>query len=582
VNTPSRSVWFLAALLAACHVHPKPAPGGGDAGNTSGDAAVLDGGGDPCASGDCPNVVDAVVLGMLAQNGLSVVPEDDGVLCRRMAIDLTGIVPTADELATQCAGHTPAEMATYFMNKPGGPNVPTQMLDSYGKTVANDHPTTPYAFVNRRAWADQFQYNTTSTNGNDTAYYAFGRDLDRLVNDTYLGKISYDTFAKRALGHPSFVRRFGIFDTNSDLIQIASQAFRMFMGREALPSEAADFGNLWRPWVKFAMDEPTSEAKYPDCPGNGIPGNKQCYHTDLGLNGANCADAALVDCQSSVLGFAQAVPTNPGVVGWADWTAAEHTVAEVPGGIIAARPEFVDAAVDRSLQRYLGWWKNGFFKPTFDIPAVRDALGKQFVHNGYDVRKLDFEIVTSVLYTQASTLRPMEGAADPIWAFGPTKILPAEVWLDSISQALGKQLGGCDFVYSVSASFTLPSMMVFPIQAGIDPGSPAYVGYYGNAARQLGGCPAAGSHSSPTGLVSAIVRRSVLAGLCPGAIKPAADNTTLFTTVFPGIGRPPSAAEQADALTLMNACASPDNCTPQGMADALCTSLFASSLFNYY
>jgi hypothetical protein len=83
-------------------------------------------------------------------------------------------------------------------------------------------------------------------------------------------------------------------------------------------------------------------------------------------------------------------------------------------------------------------------------------------------------------------------------------------------------------------------------------------------------------------LVSAIARRSALATLCPGAIKPAADNTSLFTQVFLGIGREPSSAEQTAALARMNACAAPDTCTPQGMADALCTSLFASSLFNYY
>ena len=43
------------------------------------------------------------------------------------------------------------------------------------------------------------------------------------VNDLYAGKIPYDAFATKALASPAFARRFGIFEANHDLVQLASQ-----------------------------------------------------------------------------------------------------------------------------------------------------------------------------------------------------------------------------------------------------------------------------------------------------------------------------------------------------------------------
>src|SRR2546421_70257 len=85
------------------------------------------------------NVVDAILVPMLTRNGLPVVPDDNAVLCRRLAVDLTGLAPTADELAMHCAGRSAAEMAIYFRNKPVGANTPDG--------------SSPYVWVNRRWWA---------------------------------------------------------------------------------------------------------------------------------------------------------------------------------------------------------------------------------------------------------------------------------------------------------------------------------------------------------------------------------------------------------------------------------------------
>src|SRR5579871_2644366 len=130
-------------------------------------------------AGDAPpqtfgNVVDAVIVPMLAQHGLTAIPEDPAILCRRMAIDLTGIAPTPAEQANQCKG-APRDVATYFMNKTSAPNLPTMAVDNAGQPIAAD-PTTPYVWVNRRWWADRFQYQA-GTNPAST-FYVYVRDLD--------------------------------------------------------------------------------------------------------------------------------------------------------------------------------------------------------------------------------------------------------------------------------------------------------------------------------------------------------------------------------------------------------------------
>jgi hypothetical protein len=272
---------------------PDGGGGGGDLANGGGggDLAMVD----PCTVTDCSNVIDAVVVRLLAQHGLPLTPEDNGVLCRRLAIDLSGIAPTANEIDQQCTGHTAAQIADYFMNKPSGVNAPDG--------------SPPYVFINRRWWADAFQYQTDS-NSADT-WYPFTLELDALVSDLYSGKIRYDEFTRRALAEPAFARRFGVFNANTDLVQIAAQAFRLFMGREALPSEANDFGNLWRAWKLIYQDEPTSEANYPGCHYL-ISGTTyaNCYHYDLGYASANCAGTLRSSCQSVVLGPAEVVPSQ--------------------------------------------------------------------------------------------------------------------------------------------------------------------------------------------------------------------------------------------------------------------------------
>ena len=533
---------------------------------------VTDGGSGGAPDGAEPsagNVVDAVVLPMLAANGLQVQPEDALILCRRLAVDLTGVVPTADEVQKVCAQKS-AEVASYFMNKPTAPN------------AVDGSP--PYVWINRRWWADSFLYDS-GVNPAST-FYPYVRALDQLVGDLYAGKLGYDVFVEKALASPAFARRFGIFEANHDLVQIASQAFRVFLGREALPSEAEDFGNLWRGWTTRFQPEAQAEAAYPDCP---VTYDQQmnrigCRHYELGLLGAQCAGASLAGCQSTVLGAAQVVPSQAGFVAFSSLAAGDLQQLETPGRLMVLRPELAEAAVDRALAKYLGWWKAGFFRPDYDLPAVRDALVRKLIADHWDLRKLELEIVTSVLYTQAAARSADRSTTVPIWAFGPTKLLYAEAWLDSIGQALGRPTGGCDFRFTGAGAFKIAGYYTFPRAPGIGPT------FYPANAQNLGGCPVAAPHGDSSGLVPAVTRRVVLSQLCPGAIVPpaGASLSRLIDLAFAGLGRPASDAERATLLKHLSAPAeggcdpAKGACSLQPLADGLCTSLFASASFNYY
>src|SRR5689334_22083330 len=83
---------------------------------------VAAGCGSPAKTPD--NVIDAVLAPMLAAQHLEVGPEDPAVLCRRLAIDLTGVAPTPDVIAASCAGRSPRDMAVQLMNAPTDPRIP--------------------------------------------------------------------------------------------------------------------------------------------------------------------------------------------------------------------------------------------------------------------------------------------------------------------------------------------------------------------------------------------------------------------------------------------------------------------------
>jgi hypothetical protein len=516
--------------------------------------------------GGCGNVVDRVVSGMLAQSGRMVLRDSAEALCRRTAIDLTGLPPTDADVRDRCAGRSPEEIVRSFMDRASAPHVPGGQA--------------PYPYLGRRYWADLFQYQVNLYDLN-TTFYGDVIALDELVRKLYAGQLGYDAFAVEALASPAFVRRFGLMNAVTDLPAIASAAYRIFLGREALPSDAADLGNLWRPLGVRLATAP----------------NQQRYY-EVVLRGGVCSDAAALLCQSSVLGTARVTPTLAAgaMAPLSQLSGADADQVRKVGRLIVARREFAEAAVDGVLRRYLGWWNAGTYRPDYNLPAVREALADFFIAHGYRLRDLELEVLTSVLYTQPQALAPGEIAQAPLWAHGPTKALPAEVFLDTLQAVTKVQLGGCDFRFALNAirggSFypQPPGAYTFPVSAGFD------AAYYTNAARKMGGCPGGADRPEPGGLVAALAKREVLVPLCRNASALAQLVPALGSEVAPAqglpqllqhqlrlaLGRAPADGERAGLVGLAEKACPSDYCDYRQVGAQLCMSLLASTLFNTY
>ena len=523
------------------------APSGGGSTSPTGGP---DPGAQACEEHDCSNVVDAVVVPMLAESGLELTEEDNAILCRRMAIDLTGLAPTLEEAEAHCAGHDPKEMAAYFMDKPSN--------------AAAVDGTPPYVFVNRRFWSRLFTYDVGTV---EHTFYADIRDLDQQVADLYAGAIHYDEFVTRVLAHPAFLKRFGAYYGEGYPEKVALRAALVFLGRDLLPVEAANLANLWRAWITVLFDDALTLPLYPDCPTGAIEGDIPCTHWHFGLDGSRCAGPKVPACQSDVLGVAEMIPEASAYTPREELSANDLEMLRVPGQLFVAQPELAQQAADMALAKYLGWWKAGIYKPTFDVPAVRAALAEKFVADGYDVRKLDFEIVTSVLYTQAARRTP--SANVPLWAFGPTKHLPAVVWLDQMLPAIGTGYGVYDFRFGNAKWW------------------PGHFEQYGplNVYR----IPLQQDIGDDGGLISVFTRRGVLEETCnANGVDPAASPEALIDRAFAGgLGRAATPGEKATLLQELGAegadgCPDLASCDRSQLAIALCRSLYMTSTFTYY
>ncbi len=102
---------------------------------------------------------------------------------------------------------------------------------------------------------------------------------------------------------------------------------------------------------------------------------------------------------------------------------------------------FVRAVVNRVWHHFMG---RGLVHPADDMretnvasnPRLLDALGREFVRSGFDLKSLIRTIVNSAAYQRSS--RPQENSHDrKYYSHYLIRRLPAEVLLDVVSQALG-------------------------------------------------------------------------------------------------------------------------------------------------
>lgn len=288
-----------------------------------------------------PNSVDALIRAYLAERGATIEVAPAPQLARRYALDLTGVVPSPDD-QTACEGKTPGEMFDYFVAKGALPHTGGERA---------------YVWSNLLKDADDYLFS----NSTQFSQVAHVRELRDQLRRLYADGWSYQEFARWTLTSQAFLNR---FPSPADR---ANAAFFIFLGRDSLASEVP-LGHMWNGYALRNAGIPTAQAETnPD------------YHV-YDFDAARCASGE-VTCSADIWGTTGSTPDE----------AVE---------LIVTSPLFVEAAVGRYWQRYIG-------KPIpgNDFPEIRRALAQGFVAHGYDVNWLIREITTSAAYNQQMMFR---------------------------------------------------------------------------------------------------------------------------------------------------------------------------------
>jgi hypothetical protein len=440
---------------------------------------------DPPVPDSCPEVqhpLDKALCAELYDTGYRPVLALDAEVCGRLWVDLTGARATADQLQNECIGK-PIEAVIEA----------AQASDAYRRTQ-------------RRYWADRLSYSDALVDPGSI------KALDALVDELYRGQISYHDFAIRALAHPGFVGRHNGYGQPD---MVARAAFDAFLGRPATRPEALDLGNLWRPWVTNGFRGGLDGARAPDA-----------YYgmgTEPWIDPQACA-AGVNTCESALLGNAALEFPANGRTQWIelkDLTPEDWESLRAPGRLFVTLDAFWEAQVDDVLVRYLGYDLGAL------RPKARQALVDIFEENGGDVLELERIVLTSWAYRQTaeelpSTPRP-EVLKNIPFAYGPTKLMIAESWLQSIGSIIGRSMGECDWRYPNLPEYALPPESIAPLE-DVYPrnGDGTFDLTFRNSARVLGGCPGSFDYgsfsvtgrSNHIGLITAVAQEEELVKIC--------------------------------------------------------------------
>jgi hypothetical protein len=559
----------------------------------------------------CAHAIDRLIVPRLRALGFE--PRDGDALrvCRRLAIDLVGRIPTLEELGT-CVGESPAQRVDTFMQKP------------------------EYVLVQQRSWAEAFGFNSF------LMWYGDAYDLDRIVGRLYTGELDYAAFAGEVAYHPGFYALHQGDDWTAHL-------FYTFLGRTAREDEIAGMRPLTQVFEsRIFCDAAIWQASYQFELEDGWPPAEAATYADQGcialgseefaLNFCNCeVGYGSVGCRSTTLGteidfgiegcpdiengythasYYRVGELSPGLGNDRLVNDDEETLggplqpyAPLPGALrdrmrgigraLAARTDFWEAAADRELTRFLGWWKDGVRRPDFDLPEVRALLASELQKTG-SVREIQKLILTSVLYTGAE--EPPAGHAEdpelPPWTMGSTKLLTAENWLDSAGIATeGRVLGYCDFRFVAKGEegvFSVDPAMVRHLDSPLGDLFPEsrYIG----GTQLLGGCAADVPRPRVSTVGVTYAQRDLARSLCANATRvlpegfdPADTSDDALARaarhlVNHALTRDASATELVELVSEMKEClAAPAGCeSPEAAVRWTCTRILDSAEFALY
>lgn len=416
----------------------------------------------------CDHPIDRVLVPRLRELGVPIRDASAEELCRRIAIDLVGRGPTADEM-NACAGKTSGEIFDLFAAKP------------------------EYLREQRRQWGELYKYEIVNTVPEEIVH------LDTLVGQLYAEEIDYAQYVTEAAMHP-------VLEHLHPADSWTTYVWNLYLGRPARQDEIDSMrpftlawgvrgycsGMVWYNHYKAQIDGGADEATAI------AEGNRVCRDVqklEWGFNLCSCRPGFFSDgCVSDALGkrveiteacadpnnyftpanFFRASDRSPGPHACPDgipraecndrlidpqtnqptlpfepWQAPTPELSaqiRSVGDALIARGDFWEAGADRELHKLTGWWQSTFRHPDSDIPEVRTILADQLKATG-SVRGVQRQIVTSLLYAQPAEA-PVEVPgfeAMPPWIAGPTKLLAGEGWLVTAANSVGESASTCDY-----------------------------------------------------------------------------------------------------------------------------------------
>jgi hypothetical protein len=533
----------------------------GSTADATGDDPDGDTGGDETAGEEPPpppsdNVIDVAIWPRIVAGGHAEIPDEaHEALCRRMALDFTGRVPSDADVSTHCDGKSPEAMARSFMDTP------------------------EFAARQRKLWIQHLGPIPEQVLADHII------ELDDLIDQLATGAIGYDTFAIRVSAHPGFAlnRMIAEPEPYEDSARALS---RVFLGRAPQGAELETLARLFRIWRRDWVPRYAEGYGYyvrvatidPDVCTDPVLGQLQCSGALWG--GEVSIDLPLTD---EVLYESIAGAVEPGL----------QAELERVGELMVQQPEFWGEAADHGLRELLGWWKSTPAQNETDVAEVRSALAAWFAGTeGHDVRDLYAMIASSILYIRATDL-PEDAPELPPWAIGPTKAMDATQFLDSLEVVFERELGFCDIhtPEPIGRNWYWPDRL----RVAQDPGFAGFgYDFYFETAQTLGGCLGAIPEPAQPGLESLFTHIDLADTLCEDGDAPvpagfdaadlgAANIDALVQHAWSRFLTRAPLPEEAEALeAARTACEGDAGCDGQQFADELCGALLRSGAFLYY
>ncbi|WP_225410215.1 hypothetical protein [Stigmatella hybrida] len=518
-----------------------------------------------CNAANLHNPVNRGLCRSLWGVGLSHRPIQHAEACRRLFVDMTGRLPTAEEAEATCTGN----------------------WDATVKELMN---SSEFIFVNQRRAADRFLYSNEVVNLQ--AIY----DMDRLVEKLYRGKVPYDQFAAVVSAHPVLTRRHA---APGDKVEAL---FRLFLGRPPFEHEKADMSRLYWLWHSGYYDHPQLGSRLPDA-----------FIRFRCLTKEGAVDPVKKgECTSVLWGYHELVLT-PDLRASQDRQINELTVwngllspeewgqLQMPGRVLSQEVAFWERAVDDVLELYLG------YDVSSQVPEVRSELVRWLLDHQGDLRSVHHAVLTSAAYLQSH-----EGETPTAyrWTYGPLKQLEAEVWIDSMARNTGYTTSTCDHRLSQPENLlragSLSTYRVLENSRWSLDAQGKVDTRYANLARTLGGCPEniVGGRFKVVSILTTGTQLSFVNELCNPTLEPSQTAAPIERLLPEGVegaraltpelardvaahqyrtllGRAPSAEELAEAQEAGGQCLL-TRCSAEAFARPLCFAMLSSAERLFY